>query len=170
MPNCVKTIVHKLPSELHSPARVSRHLRAMEEQDAEPHQQPRDDVAKSDDLEHKDIDRVQCWADEAALGQKLPGNQDGAATLLQQIRHFGFGQGATEFRFAVLKLGAQVFGDLGKDVLLLVARQPKADGLQIAVNEVCGIGSLVIAVVPLSRALWTHARFGLPMVMRGRAP
>jgi hypothetical protein len=110
----------------------------MVEQDSEPDQQPGHDVAKGDDLEDKDVDRVQGRPDKVSLRKKLPGDENGAAALLQSIGNFRLGESAAEFRLAVLDLRVQVFGELGEDVLLLVSREPEADGLQVAVDQVSG--------------------------------
>ena len=98
MPNCVKTIVQRVPSECHSPERWVADLRAIEDQDSEPDQQPGDHVAERDDFEHKDVDRVQRRPDQVLLGEKLPGDEDGAATLLEQVSDFGFGQAYVRVR------------------------------------------------------------------------
>ena len=81
---------------------MGRPLRTIEDQDSEPDHQPGDHVAERDNFEHEDVDRVQRRPDQVLLGQKLPGDEDGAATLLEQVGDFGFGQGAAEFLLAVL--------------------------------------------------------------------
>jgi len=55
--------------------------------------------------------------------------------LLENGLRLGFGEGPAEFRFLVFDFGADVFGKLLDDVVLLCCGQIAAHGFQIAIDK-----------------------------------